>query len=55
MALFGLAGSLGSYYYYTHLIEAPVTGRKRFIIVTREQSVKIADYESSVVCTDCDS
>lgn len=50
LMLFGVAGSVGTYYYTSHLQETPVTGRKRFIMVTREQAVKIADYEAEVVC-----
>lgn len=32
-------------YYETHLEETPITGRKRFIIVTHNQFLKIAEAE----------
>ncbi|XP_005099013.1 metalloendopeptidase OMA1, mitochondrial [Aplysia californica] len=39
-----LTGS-GVVYYYTHIEETPITGRKRFIAFTHEQILKISDEE----------
>lgn len=33
-------------YYYTHEQVCPITGRKRFLTLTKDQSMKIADYET---------
>lgn len=46
LALAGVMMGMGYYYYYSHLQETPFTGRKRFITLTREQYLKVADYEA---------
>lgn len=45
LTLFGAFG----FYYATHLQEAPLTKRKRFLAFNAEQFRKIVDFESEAV------
>ena len=36
-------------YYNSHIQECPITGRKRFITLTKEQYMKVADYQCESV------
>ena len=49
--LFGGFGAFSSYNYYKHEQEAPITHRKRYISLTPEQYLKIAEVESQEVST----
>ena len=47
LALVALAlGGTGMLYYRSHIEKTPLTGRERFIAVTREQFMKIANAEA---------
>ncbi|XP_045157835.2 metalloendopeptidase OMA1, mitochondrial-like [Mercenaria mercenaria] len=45
-ALAAFGATLATIYYTSHLQECPITGRKRFITLTKDQYLKVADYES---------
>ncbi|GFS24982.1 metalloendopeptidase OMA1, mitochondrial [Elysia marginata] len=42
-------GASGTLYYTTHLEDTPITGRRRFIALTHEQIVKIAQAEAKML------
>ena len=44
-ASLGIVGSGGYIYYVSHIEETPITKRKRFMVLTENQILEIADYE----------
>jgi len=45
----GIVGSVvvyGGVFYYSHIVETPITGRKRFVMLTYDQILKIAEEEA---------
>ena len=48
-ALVGLAIAAGIFNFATHIQEAPITKRRRYIAFTEEQFLKIARYELEIV------
>ena len=48
-ALFTVGGGVAALYYQSHLQAAPITNRERFISLTPDQYLKIADFETNSV------
>lgn len=44
-----LSSGFGYVFYYSHLVEDPITQRKKFIMFTEDQVKQIADIEAQAV------
>lgn len=43
------SGGLGSIYYITHLVEDPITKRKKFLLFSEKQIMRMADFECEAI------